>query len=267
MLFGLLLPAYATAQARRCEYGVAPCEAYANADAVFVGEVKRIIPVTTKIWQTDDDYDQTAYVTVQQIYKGSKKQQIVLRQLGRRHAQKFISGSRYLFYANYDSKLKLWEVRPCGRTRMADYVQDDLLYLNSLPASSKRTRVSGEIVRYDTDADNPQGTTEPLAGIRLRVTGEERDFEAVTNANGVYEFYDVPPGSYTVRPRIPNGLVFLWAIHYGDDIYARARSLEIELKEGGCSGVTILLTTDKTLNKDSGPKLGRVFTGDSNISR
>ena len=250
--------ASADAQLRRCDYGLAPCEAYANADAVFIGEVTKIIRATTRIWQTEDDYDQTAYVTVHKVYKGSKRTKIVLRQLGRRHTQKFIAGSRYLFFANYDRTAKIWEVRPCGRTVMAQYAQDDLRYLDALPMSAKRTRVAGRVMRVDIDEENTHSMTDRLAGIKLKIIGQGGQYDAVTDANGIYELYDLPPGYYTVQPKIPNGLVFLWAIHYGSSVYERAKSLEIELKEGGCSGVEILLTTDKSLKKDAAPGIGKV---------
>jgi hypothetical protein len=65
----------------------------------------------------------------------------------------------------------------------------------------------------------------------------------VTDINGIYELYDVPLGKYSIQPMIPKGLKFLMAIHYGSNVRLKTRSLEIELKDGGCSGTTILLET------------------------
>lgn len=239
--------------------GVTPCEAYANADAVFIGRVTNITPATTSMWQRDEDYDQTAYVTAEKIYKGYKGRRIVLRQLGSKRAPKFINGARYLFYANYDARAKRWEVTRCGRTRVAEYVQDDLLYLNALPASAGKARVAGEVTRYDMDdPEMPTGTTERLAGIRIKITGGGKEYEVVTDTNGVYEIYDLPPGAYTAQPKIPNGLVLFGAIHYGRFDITRVKNLDIELTQGGCSGVNILLTPDKTLHKENENRVGRV---------
>ncbi|HEX8162598.1 MAG TPA: hypothetical protein VF538_12045 [Pyrinomonadaceae bacterium] len=69
----LLLCAPALAQKRACDYGATICEAGAKADAIFVGEVRRIVPATTEVGQTADDYDQTAYVTVHKVLKGTKR--------------------------------------------------------------------------------------------------------------------------------------------------------------------------------------------------
>ena len=240
----LMFPSFSGAQTSECNYGWTPCEAYAEADAIFVAKVTKIVPETIEIWQRDKDYDQTAHVVIEKTYKGIKRKFLVLHQLGRKIAPKFILGSRYLFYANRDRKTGKWEVKPCGRTRMADYVQDDLYYLKGLPATANKTRIAGEVTRYDTDKENPQGTTEKLAGIKIKIIGEGNIYEAVTDANGVYELYGAPVGSYVIQPAIPRGLKLFGVIHYGPLDLSKIRSLSIDLKESACSGAGILLTID-----------------------
>lgn len=251
VLFGSAISCLA--QATECTNETTPCEAYANADAVFVARVTRIRPQTIEIWQRDKDYDQVANLSIEKTYKGTKRNTLVLHQLGRKIAPKFILGSRYLFYANFDRATKKWEVRSCSRTLMAQYAQDDLRYLEGLPDSAGKTRIAGAVTRYDTDKENPQGTNERLAGIRIRIIGADKQYEVVTDAKGIYELYDAPPGRYLVQPVIPSGLVLMAALHYGPLDRSKIRSLRIELKEGACSGVTIVLTTDQTIGK---PKIG-----------
>jgi hypothetical protein len=234
-------------QALECNYGMNPCEAYAGADAVFVAKVTKIVPETIEIWQRDKDYDQTASVVIEKTYKGIKRKALVLHQLGLKNAPKFILGSRYLFYANRNRATRMWEVKPCGRTRMANYVQDDLHYLEGLPATANTTRIAGEVTRYDTDKENPQGTTERLNGIKIKIIGGGKVYEATTDANGVYEVYGAPVGSYVIQPDIPSGLMLLGVIHYGLLDRSKFRSLRIELKDAGCSGVNILLTTNRMI--------------------
>ena len=241
------------AQTSECNYGESPCEAYANADAVFVAKVTKIVPETIAIWQRDKDYDQIATLTIEKIYKGLKRKTLVLHQLGRKNAQKFVLGSRYLFYANFDGGSKKWEVRPCGRTRMASYVHDDLRYLDGLPASLNKTRIAGQVTRYDTDEENPQGTTKRLGDVRIKISGEGKEYDVVTDANGVYELYGAPAGRYVIQPDIPAGLVLMGVIHYGPFDRSKIRSLKVELKSGACSGATILLTPDLPTPK---PKVG-----------
>ena len=241
------------AQVSECNFNATPCEAYVNADAVFIAKVTRIVPETIAIWQRDKDYDQTATVVVEKTYKGFKRKSLVLHQLGRKNAPKFVLGSRYLFYANFDRVTKKWEVRPCGRTRMANYLQNDLHYLDGLPASANKTRIAGEVIRYETDEDNPQGRTERLGGITIRIIGAGKEYKIVTHTTGVYELYGATPGRYIIRPDIPSGLMLLGVIHYGPWDRSKFRSLEIELRERACSGASILLTTDPSIGK---PKIG-----------
>lgn len=241
------------AQLSECNYNATPCEAYASADAVFVAKVTRIRPETIRMWQTDKDYDQIANVVVEKTYKGIARDRIVLYQLGRKSAPKFIRGSRYLFYANFDRATKKWEVRRCGRTLMAQYAQDDLQYLNGLPASVKKTRIAGTVSRWDHDEDNPQGTHKRLAGVRIKITGAGKEYEVVTDANGMYEIYGAAAGRYVIQPVIPTGLVLMGVMHYGPFDRSQLRSLKIELKEGACSGASILLTPDRKIAK---PNIG-----------
>lgn len=231
------------AQNLECNYNATACEAYANADAVFVGKVISIAPETIEIWQRDKDYDQRTVITIEKTFKGLKKKSLVLHQLGKDIAPKFILGLRYMFYANFDRVSRHWKVKPCGRTRMLKFGADDLRYGASLPASAGKTRISGEITRYESDAENPQGTSERLAGVKIKIVGDGKEYEAVTDAKGVYEISDVPPGKYRLEPSIPKGLRLMAVMHYGLFDRSKYLSLTIELKEGGCSGATVILTS------------------------
>ena len=149
VIFLLFSATVSTAQVAECDFNPTPCEAYAGADAVLIAKVVQISPQTIQMWQRAKDYDQTASLVVEKVYKGAKRTRLVLHQRGRKVAPKFILGSRYLVYANFDRATRKWEVRRCGRTRLANYVQDDLHYLDGLPASLKKTRIAGEVTRYD----------------------------------------------------------------------------------------------------------------------
>jgi hypothetical protein len=253
ILLLLIFAGITIAQNLECNDNPTPCEALRNADAVFVGKVVRITPQTIEMWQRDKDYDQRASLAVEEVFKGIKSKSLLLHQLGNRNAPKFVLGSRYLFYANFDRAKRIWEVKRCGRTRMAKYVQDDLKYLKGLPAGANKTRIGGEVVRYESDAENPQGTSERLAGVRIKIVGEGKEYESVTDVNGVYEIRDVPNGTYTIQPVIPHGLKLLGVVHYGAFDRSKFLSLIVELGKGGCSGATLLFTADSVSQK---PKIG-----------
>lgn len=230
----------ARAQPMECNYVVSPCEAYAQADAIFTGTVIRITPETISRGQRDADYDQIATVVVEKVYKGTARKRIVLHQLGRKNSPKLISNTRYLFYANLDRQTNKWEVRRCGRTLIARYAQDDLRYLERPRANANQSRIAGAVVRYQPDEET-QGKTERLAGLKIRIIGEEKQYEVVTGEDGIFELYGVPPGKYVIHPDIPSSLTVMGVIHYGPFDRSKLKSLSIELKERECSGVTILL--------------------------
>ena len=230
-------------QPRDCDSNPSPCDAFASADAVLVGKVTRIIPEYIRdIWTRDKDYDQTAHVAVEVTYKGVTRRAIVLRQLGRADAPKFVLGSRYLFYANRDSKTGRWWIKPCGRTRMAEYVEDDLRYIRASRVSANRSRIAGEISQYAMDPDNPAETTRRMPGVTVHVIGPNKKYTTATDEHGVYEVLDLPPGRYRIQPAIPNGLRLWAAIHYGRFDSTKLQSLEVDLSPHTCSGLTIILT-------------------------
>ena len=238
----ILLAGWLTARAQpmECNYGMTPCEAYPQADAIFTGTVIRITPETVSIWQRDGDYDQIATVVVEKVYKGTARKRIVLHQLGRKNSPKLISNNRYVFYANLDQQTKKWEVRRCGRTIMARYAQDDLRYLERPRENANQSRIAGEVVRYQPDEDTP-AKTERLAGLKIRIIGEEKQYELVTGEDGIFELYGAPPGKYVIDPDIPSSLMLMGVIHNGAFDRSKLKSLSIELKERECSGVMILL--------------------------
>jgi hypothetical protein len=100
----------------------------------------------------------------------------------------------------------------------------------------------------------PQGTTQRLSGVRIRIKGQGKEYEVVTDAHGIYELRDVPAGKYQIKPDLPAGLVLMLVMHYGPFDRSKFQSFDIELNEGGCSGAGFILTSNPTLTK---PKIGR----------
>jgi hypothetical protein len=236
----IVCAAAAQAQGMDCLYNSSPCEAYATADAVFIGKVTRVVQPPLKIWQREKDYDQIAYLEVQRMFKGAARKTIVLHQLGRNNAPKLLSDKSYLIYAMFDRHTKKWEVRRCGRTRMSPYANDDLLYLESLPSALNKTRIAGEVTLYSS-TEEEMNKIERLANVRMHIKGEGKEYEVVTNARGVYEVSDVPPGKYVIEPDLPAGLEVMGVMHYGLLDYAKIKSLSFEVPARGCSGADIIL--------------------------
>lgn len=118
-------------------------------------------------------------------------------------------GEQFLFYLGGREKNQLlWYAGTCGRSGGLKYVGDDLLYLNKLDRVRGKSRLSGTL-RF---ADNDELSVE---GRRIRITGAGKTHELKTDADGVYEIYDLPAGQYLVEPEIPPGWKF-------DSYYHRA---------------------------------------------
>jgi hypothetical protein len=97
-------------------------------------------------------------------------------------------------------------------------------YLAGLSTSANKTRIAGEVTRYDTDEENPQGNTQRLRGIRIKITGAGKEYEVTTGADGFYELYGAPAGKYVLEPVIPYGLVLMATLRYGPLDLSKIRS-------------------------------------------
>jgi hypothetical protein len=108
-------------------------------------------------------------------------------------------GSEFLLYLNQPQEVdSLWAVWGCGRSKALSVAADDLLYLNNIHKAHGRTRISGTY----GDAEDSDIKYE---GKKIRVIGRNKTYVATTDKNGVYELYDVPPGTYLLEPEVPFG--------------------------------------------------------------
>ena len=116
-------------------------------------------------------------------------------------------GKQFLFYLSRSrERTKLWFAGTCGRSTLADYAGDDLLYLNNLSKLRGKTRLSGTLSIFQSSPIEGVGYTyKALSDRTVRITGKDKSYELTTNSDGVYEIYDIPAGRYEVKPEIPSG--------------------------------------------------------------
>ena len=118
-------------------------------------------------------------------------------------------GDRYLFYLNKSAQLTrgtetIYSASLCSRNNKLARAFDDMAYLDKLPVTKGRTRLSGFIgTKYDEDSQN-------FAGMMIRVKGKQNSYSVTTDANGFFEIYDLPAGDYVIDPEVPSG----WRIDY-----------------------------------------------------
>ena len=90
-----------------CSFAGSPavCGSFAAAEAVLVGTVSRVETKTTKTDDSDEFiYEQTAYVQVEESFKGVKESQMIFRSNRSSCEPTYQEGQRWLFYAYSTSR-------------------------------------------------------------------------------------------------------------------------------------------------------------------
>lgn len=242
-IFPLLLPA-ASAEARSCIGYPSPAAAFKGATAVFVGRVTRTTPEKRENnWAAG----QTVFALVEEAFKGVRAgDEIALRQSEGGYSQKFDAGGRFLFYTSYDKKTKTWEILGCNRSTELDGAADDLLFLRALPLSAERNRVSGMLLHYEDGPDNRFSLVGRVAGAKVRIKGRDKTYEVTTDADGAYEIYDLPPGTYTIEPELNFGLSVSFPMQFGPG--GEGSGVTVKLSEKTSAGADFILTSDNTIS-------------------
>jgi hypothetical protein len=213
----VLLPALPGRPARACSCTAEltrVADAYADASAVFVGRVERVVRVSKGVAPSGEgaeslpapDFDGVlATLAVVEAYKGVDASQLLV---GARDEGcftfRFAEGETYLFYADRDADEALPMVPGCTRSRRAAVAAGDLEYLRGLPATREETRLSGTVLWSEELGAWDRGR--PLADVRVTLEGNGRALETVTDAGGVYRFAKIAPGQYTVAVHLPEHL-------------------------------------------------------------
>jgi hypothetical protein len=109
-------------------------------------------------------------------------------------------GARFLLYLPVPQPGSAWRAYACGRSKFVTRATEDLLYLDKMDQVRGKTRVSG---RY---AGGSYGGELKVAGRKIRILGEMGTYETITDDNGIFEIYDLPPGNYRLEPELQSGL-------------------------------------------------------------
>lgn len=235
--------------AMACSCGRTPavCESLAAAEAVFVGTVTRVENKTVKAPEGQEAIaGQTAYVQVEESFKGAKETAMIFRSYGSSCDATYKEGQRWLFYAYFNKDDKAWQVYGCDRSTLLDGAADDLLYLRNLPASAQKTRISGEV---------RNSAMKPMMGIKIKVTDGQKVYETFTDKDGVYELTGLPAGKYSVEADVPLNMTLRFSIYAGDVDYSDRKSRRLVLKEKSCAGASFYFSENTFVS-------GKVFGAD-----
>jgi len=158
--------------------------------------------------------EQVASVRVTEPFKGVKKGQVLeLRGKLSGCFAGFREGSALLFYLYPGQKQGTWVAPVCYRSSAISDAADDLKFLRGLPGSARGNRVSGTVELWEDDPEFH--LSRALAGVRVRAVGASSSYEAFTDTQGLYEFRDLRPGTYTIKIDYPQGTTLRFPIAYG----------------------------------------------------
>jgi hypothetical protein len=229
-------------------------QAWRDSPFVFLG--------TVEIADPDRDSRETIFqeqfvrIKVDEAFKGlSTGQRIELHEGGNDCAAKFRTGQRAVFYLYPGRTPGSWSVPPCGHSLgNAAPSGDDLLFLRKLPKSAIGTRLSGEVELYEDSAKETFRRVAGVPNVSVKISGPEGATVATTNVDGVYEVYNLLPGSYSVSLTAPKGYRIAFRVSAGSP-YPQSKTLKlsrdetaVELTENGGVSVDFVLKADTRLS-------------------
>jgi hypothetical protein len=215
-----------------------PCEAYWQAEAVFIGTPKEVswIELEDKNENSTFKYRKRVFhFAVDQAFRGVNGSQVgvMTGQGGGDCGYGFKIGEQYLVYAyRNNQKKEMLSTSICSRTRPVRNAGEDLEYIKGLSKASPGGWVFGEVFK----SSHTQGGHLPLEGVKVTVEGQERSVTVTTDSDGKFRASSLAEGSYKVRILPPEGLS------------SGSNESEIKVADRGCAAVTFWLVVDGRVN-------------------
>lgn len=184
-------------QACSCAPAGPPCQAFWQADAVFLATVKSKSVVATQGDGETRNSQQLVSVRflVDEVYRGLLGGSDVEVLTGLSSADcgfNFEKGKRYLVYAQeYQNKFR---TGICSRTRLLTDAKKDLLYFQYLPPEGSGASIFVKVLKRSAS----EGMV-PMQGVKVTAEGPNGSFDGRTDGSGQYEFKHLPPGKYKIK--------------------------------------------------------------------
>jgi hypothetical protein len=198
------------------------CGAYSDAEAAVTAKLVKIEGSLV-----DDKYQgQTLDFEVERSFKGLKEKTFQVFQVNTSvtwwYRDKDI-GKTLLLYLYKQKEKNFYNILQCSRSGEADKSTDALSWLEKLPGSLERNRISGTLWENNTWA--------ALSNVGVKISNSKNSYDLVTDKNGMFEIWDVVPGDYSIVSQKPSGLSLFWN---------EAATTTVEAK--GCGGGNIVFT-------------------------
>lgn len=229
-----------------CSYGPpykTVCEAYNEANSVIIGKIIEL--------KNESAYQQVVKIKVNKTFKGEKREEIILHQsLSTCDWDLSDSeGEALLLYLYKNKKTGIYSAMAQGMGGRIENENENLYWLNNLPKSLKRTRVSGTLKLYQ---DNPFEFINYAIGAKVRIFNDKNSYEVLTDKNGVYEVWDLPVGKYKIIPKFPKEYVLNFSLSRGlidfreiSDVQVDTEDFTVVIQKNGCGGSDYILNKSK----------------------
>jgi Carboxypeptidase regulatory-like domain len=191
-----------------------PCQAYWQADAVFVGQVKaKDLKARFEKGRNGEELrvlgggEVRVTFTITDAFRGSlgKEVDIFTSDSSAACGYGFENGGVYIVYAHeYPKGSGKLHASICSRTQKYSESSPDIVYAKSLARATPGAVIFGAVTHIREDGD--RDSRGPLANVRVIVTGKDKQVEATTDDQGHYKIPSLPPGEYTVRAELPQGM-------------------------------------------------------------
>ena len=206
----LMLSGRASLLACSCNRGEPACEAAWKADAVFLGTVSRVYPLTIfgfpLAWPFPTERRTT--FTVKESYRGTTEPTVeILTSMGCCDCgMEFHSDQSYLVYAYRIPGTRALFTDICSRTSLAENATSDLSYLRSLASNPSPAHIYGFVTANPWDTRRAERSTEPLASVPIHLTSKTREWSTRTDSLGAYNFPSLPSGVFSLYADMPGKL-------------------------------------------------------------
>ncbi|MGE3466972.1 MAG: hypothetical protein AB7J13_08570, partial [Pyrinomonadaceae bacterium] len=181
------------------------CEKYANSEVIVVGKITNV---------QDGGLGQKVGLDISKVYKGKIGNKIVLDQPQSTCDWNFKGsiGETFLLYLT-KNKGDTYHALGAGYGGNIERVSADSYWLENLPHSLKRNRISGTIQLYRQD---PFEFIRQVSGIPVLLSNRDRSYRLHTDSNGVFQIWDIPDGQYGIVPQLARSMTIQFPLSSGD---------------------------------------------------
>jgi hypothetical protein len=191
-----------------------PCQAYLDAGAVFVGQVKaKELKAQFERGRNGEELRAVGggkvrvTFTITEAFRGmtGKEVDIFTNDSEAACGYGFERGGLYIVYANeYPKGSGELYTSICTRTQKYSESSPDIVYAKSLAKAPSGAVIFG-VVTHIGEGDGRDSRV-PLANVRVIVTGKNKQVEVRTDDEGLYKTPSLPAGEYTAKIVPPKGM-------------------------------------------------------------